>query len=386
MKRILLCVLVISFGAPVQASWRDEVGLRGYVRETPIVWTPPAFLAPDAGYRFDNILNGRANLRWSRGGALGAGLELKCRALSGESPRLMAAQTDYSSWGVTYFDWTRAFVERDRVVVMGTVDRAWLDWTAGAVEITAGRQRVAWGTGLVWNPIDLFNPFSPLDFDDEERPGTDAGRVQCFLGPNAHVEIAVAPQRQADAATAAALVKFNRGGYDWIVMGGRKGSRSVLGAAWAGSVLGGGFRGELRYDVPRAGTPREEPYATAAVDADYTFRSTLYLHAALLYNERGATGPAGGARLIESLREGALSPSRLDLFGEIARDVTPLVRFDFSGILNPSDRSWYLGPSLTWSATANLDLAATGLIFGGAPGTEYGDVGDIFMLRAKYSY
>jgi hypothetical protein len=386
MKRLVLCILIVSCGTPLRASWRDDVGLRGYVRETPIVWRPPTFLAPGEAHRFDNILHGRTNLQWHPGGPLRAGLELKCRLLSGESPGTMEAETDYSSWGATYVDWSRTFIRREHLIATGSVDRAWLDWTAGPLEITAGRQRVAWGTGLVWNPIDVFNPFSPLDFDNEERPGTDAARMQWYLGPNAKVEFAIAPQRSADSTTAAALAKFNRGGYDCIIIAGRKATHRILGAAWAGSILGGGFRGELRYDVPRSTMSGAASYATVSVDVDYTLTSTLYLHAALLYSGRGTTGPAGGARLLEALQRGFLTPSRLDVYGEIARDLTPLVRGDCPVILNPYDHSWYLGPSLTWSVITDLDLAAMGLIFGGRPGTEFGDAGDIFMLRAQYSY
>jgi hypothetical protein len=386
MKRLTLCILTLLCGMPLEAASWDDVGLRGYIREMPIVWEPPAFLVPQEGYRFDDILHGRANLQWRQGSSLDAGLELKCRLISGASPGALSAATDYSSWGATYFDWSRTFFSEEHSIMTGAVDRAWLDWTAGTVEITAGRQRVAWGTSLVWNVIDLFNPFSPLDFDNEERPGADAGRIQWYFGPNSRAEVAIAPRRQADGATAAALVKLNRGGYDWIVIGGRKASFDVLGAAWAGSILGAGFRGELRYDMPRKVMDHGDSYATATIDADYTFRSTLYLHTAVLYREQGTTGPAGGARLLEAFREGFLTPSRLDAFGEIARDLTPLIKGDCAGIFNPFDRSWYFGPSLAWSVITDLDLTAMGLIFGGAPGTEFGDVGSIFVLTAKYSY
>ena len=35
---------------------------------------------------------------------------------------------------------------------------------------------------LVWNPNDLFNAFSFVDFDYEERPGSDALRIQKYTG------------------------------------------------------------------------------------------------------------------------------------------------------------------------------------------------------------
>jgi hypothetical protein len=386
MKRLVLCLLLLPAAAPSGASAADGFGIGGYAREMPILWTPPVFLAGEGGYRFDNILHGRVNLRWTPRGSLRAGLEIKCRLITGESPEALAGETDYSSFSSTYFDLTRDLARDDHAILAAAVDRAWLDWTKGPVEITAGRQRIAWGTCLVWNPIDLFNPFSPLDFDNEERPGTDAGRLQWYLAPNAKVELAAAPRRSADSTTAAMLATFNRAGYDWVVVGGRNATGAVLGAAWAGSIRGGGFRGEVRYDFARAAAPRASSGATASIDADYTFPSTLYLHAALLYRERGATGPAGGARLLEAAREGLLTPSRLDLFGEIARDLNPLLRGDCAAILNPSDRSWYLGPSLAWSVVTDLDLTAQALLFGGASGTEFGDLGEVFMLRVKYSF
>ena len=177
---------------------------------------------------------------------------------------------------------------------------------------------------------------------------------------------------------------MNKWEYDWIVLAGRRRGQAVVGAAWAGSILKGGFRGELLYAIPRGSS--EDPYLTATIGGDYTFRNTLYLHAAVLYNGRGTTGNAGGLKLLESYQRGELTSSRINLFAEIARDLNPLLRGDLMGILNPYDGSWYLGPSLTWSVVTNLDLTGLALIFGGDTGTEYGDDGEIFLARLKYSF
>ena len=48
------------------------------------------------------------------------------------------------------------------------LDRAWIDYTRGKLQLRLGRQRINWGTNLVWNPNDVFNTFSYFDFDYEE--------------------------------------------------------------------------------------------------------------------------------------------------------------------------------------------------------------------------
>ena len=39
-------------------------------------------------------------------------------------------------------------------------DRAYAKFYLPQVDITLGKQRIAWGTGYIWNPIDVLNPFT----------------------------------------------------------------------------------------------------------------------------------------------------------------------------------------------------------------------------------
>lgn len=384
MKTSILFCLLLGVAASAQASWTDNFGLRGYVREEPILWKPPTYFGGAGDYRLNNLIHARQNLRWYPTYSLRAGVDLKTRLFAGKSAGLLQSETNSTQFGATYVNLTHAFFNDNDFTLTSTIDRAWVDWTAGPVETTIGRQRIAWGTSLVWNPIDLFNPSSPLDFDNEELPGTDAARVQWYFGPSSKLEAAVSPQKDADKTVAAIELLVNKWEYDWIILAGRRHSQAVIGAAWAGSILKGGFRGELLYAIPRSSS--EDPYLTATIGGDYTFRNTLYLHAVVLYNERGTTGNAGGIKLIESIQRGELTSSRMNFFAEIARDLNPLLRGDLMGILNPYDGSWYLGPSLTWSVITNLDLTGLALVFGGDTLTEYGDNGEIFLARLKYSF
>jgi len=367
------------------ALW-DQIRLRGYVRETPILWKPSPYLLDSPTYRFDNLLHTRLNLRCHPAEPLRIGVELKTRLFVGKSAQDMLTLTTMATLVHPYFRWSRTFIDEKHIALTSTIDRAWAKWTQGPLEFTLGRQRVAWGTNLVWNPIDLFNPALPLDFDSEEKPGNDAARVEWYLGPNSELDIAFVPQRDPDSSAAAIRLKLNRWKYDWIAMAGRRGPVTVAGFAWAGSIHGAGFRGEALYSLPRQSSTNEPDYLTFAVSGDYAFRSSLYLHAEALYNERGTTGDAGGWRLLQSYTRGELTPARWALFGEVARDLSPLVRVSGAGILNPSDGSYYLGPTFALSVLTNLDFFATALLFGGDSGTEFGDNSQLLMGRLKFSF
>ncbi|HET6349649.1 MAG TPA: hypothetical protein VFH88_11260 [Candidatus Krumholzibacteria bacterium] len=387
-----LATLLVFAGA-AHAAWKEDVTLGGYLRESPFLWNPTVILSPapagDTPY-FTNMVHTRQNLRVYFPHSISLGLELKTRLVTGDAAQQFLDLANVAGGNRTYFDWEHRFIDDERAVLAMVLDRAWLNASVGRTQITLGRQRVAWGTGLVWNPIDIFNPSSPLDFDNEEKPGADAGRVQVYLGPNSKLEVAVAPMRDTDETVAAVQAVVNRAGYDWIAVGGRRGANAVMGGAWAGSIRGGGFRGEFLYSVPRdaaaPGDPAGESCLHASVDGDYTFSSSLYLHGAVLYNQCGTTGDAGGEQLFDAYRLRWLTPARVNVFAEVGRDITALVHADLSGILNPNDASWYLGPAVTWSAATNLDVMLSGLFFGGNAGTQFGDDGDIGMLWLKWSF
>jgi hypothetical protein len=239
---------------------------------------------------------------------------------------------------------------------------------------------------LVWNVIDLFNPASPLDFDNEERPGSDAFRVQYYSGPESKIEFACAPGRDDENSTIGALFKFNCSDYDFHLLGGFHQHRCNIGFAWAGQISGAGFRGECLSGTPDSCIAISNTELTAALSGDYTFTNSTYLHSEIIFNSEGTTSSAGGLNLYQAYLQHWYTPARYSIFGEIARELSPLVRVDLSCICNPDDKSCYLGPSLIWSASTNLDFTGMALFFAGNKGTEFGDNGEMIMGRLKWSF
>jgi len=140
-------------------------------------------------------------------------------------------------------DLTLVLVDEDDVVLVSQIDRLYLDWVSGPFQAIVGRQRIAWGTNLVWNPTDVFNPYNVLNFDYEERPGVDAIRAQYHTGPTSRVEVGFAPGEFSHERTAVGLASTNIWEYDFNVMGGAFHEGYVLGFSWAGQIADGGFRG-----------------------------------------------------------------------------------------------------------------------------------------------
>ena len=82
-------------------------------------------------------------------------------------------------------------------------------------ELTIGRQRINWGVNLAFNPNDLFNAYSLIDFDYQERPGVDAVRFQYYGDDMSSFEGAVQIGNSLDSSLIAGLWKFNKWKYDF---------------------------------------------------------------------------------------------------------------------------------------------------------------------------
>jgi hypothetical protein len=72
-------------------------------------------------------------------------------------------------------DWELA--SSPRSLLTDRIDWLWARASEGPLQVTLGRQPVTLGCGVLWTPIDLLAPFSPLQIDTEFKPGVDALRV-----------------------------------------------------------------------------------------------------------------------------------------------------------------------------------------------------------------
>jgi hypothetical protein len=71
------------------------------------------------------------------------------------------------------FDLTYVFTDSGKSAALQRLDRLSADFSTEHVVMRFGRQAITWGNGLVYNVMDIFNPFDPAAVDKEYKTGDD---------------------------------------------------------------------------------------------------------------------------------------------------------------------------------------------------------------------
>lgn len=305
----------------------------------------------------------------------------------GNTVALTPGYADFISQDNGYFNLTNIWKEKNSYVLYSSIDRLNVFFSTDDFEIQLGRQRINWGVNLVWTPNDIFNSSSYLNFDYEEKPGSDAIRGQYYFDYSSSLEY-VYKLDYLDRVTSSLMYRFNEWDYDFQTFVGIMEDDYVFGGGWSGNILSSNVSGELTYFRDKENFSDTTGQVVASLGWTYTFAADFFVHAEFLYNSTGKTGKAGGiGNLLENgYNAKNLSPAKYSLFGEIAYQLNPLVRLDFSGIINPSDKSFYLGPFASFSISQTIDMLFAGQFFFGDSGTEWGDYGTFYYLRLKWSF
>ncbi|MDZ7606527.1 MAG: hypothetical protein U5K79_13280 [Cyclobacteriaceae bacterium] len=274
----------------------------------------------------DNLVHNRLEFRYFPQEKIKIDLEMRNRLFFGEAVKLFNAMDTINSYGDFigrdngYFDLSFTWAEGTSYVLNTTIDRFFIDYTVGNLQARAGRHRINWGSTCWFN--DVFNAYSYFDFDYEERPGTDAVRLQYFTGSTSSAEFVYQLGDSIDAMSFMGLYRFSRWQYDIQFLAGQVKRDLVIGTGWSGDIEGGGFRGEFTYFHNKDSLSDPVGQLVASVSGDYTFPNSLYLQASVLYNSKGSTGKAGIPNPAIILRETSakyLTLSRMDLFGQNKR-------------------------------------------------------------------
>ena len=287
-----------------------------------------------------------------------------------------------------FLNLTKAWSEGNNGVFYTNMDRLFASLELGNFNAKVGRQRINWGVNMVWQPNDIFNTFNYLNFNYPERPGSDAIRVQYYTGYTSSLDVAYKIDHK-ERSTYAARYVFNHWNYDWQLMGGVMNQEYyVTGLGWSGDIKGAGFSGEASYYSPMINDTSFKETLIATISLNYTFSNSLYIHSSYLYNSQGTTGKAGRGffMMMDNISALDYTLSKGQVFAQVSYPLTPLIQLDMSGILNPYDGSFYLGPSVNFSLTEDVSLYLIAQTFFGDGGSEYGDFGQMYFARISWAF
>lgn len=367
------------------ADKAKKVDLSGYLKDM----QSAQFTDVNKPWFFISLIHNREDFRWYPSKHFKLHIGMRNRIYYGDNVQYLTQNPALFNSANSFFKLRKIIAQGPSYIVHTTLDRLSLNYTQGKWEVTVGRQRINWGQNLVWNPNDIFNAYSYFNFDYEERPGADAIRLQYYPTSTSTAELAYKPGKTVDSMIAAGLYRFTKGNYDYQFLAGWMNGDYTAGLGWSGVVKGAIFNGEITSFIPHNQVNLNKSVLSASAGLNYTFPSSVYVHVAYLYSSSGvvkADSSQTNVLFNQVISAKRLSPARHSVFGEVAYQITPLIRGDFSGILDPSDGSFFLGPFFNFSLSNNVEFLLGGQLFFGPVNSLYGNYGRFLFARIKWSF
>lgn len=375
---VLLAAALAALSAGVLAEPESGLKLSGYYKNL-LVDSRTVF---PAGQRYTLDLN---RLRLELKGDLAQGVALD---LQYDNEILLGSYLHTTQFGLQkdqpppqYWNLDRNYAEAGSYYGQHRLYRASVTLAADDTDVRIGRQRIAWGTGRFWSPLDILNPFSAIQLERQQRIGVDAVLVERKFSALSRLSAVYAPQHAAGDSSAALRWHGNHAGVDYSLVAGRFLRDRVAGADIATQLGDAGLRAEL------TGAQREDgsSYRRALIGLDYAFRNTLTLSGELYYNGAGASDR--GAYDFASLFAGGIQSVGRRYFGGYAGyEITPLLKWTNYLVMNLDDNSRYFSPSLVYSLRTNVDLMVGAQLFRGTQGSEYARLNDAYYAQIQWFF
>jgi hypothetical protein len=363
----------------------SQMRLGGYIKYMNTV----NFNKIDEQWITDNLYHNRFNFSWSISPALSFNAGMRNRFIYSDYIALFPGYDEMIASDDGILDFlTQNIWSGQSALLTTTFDRLNLELNLGKTTITAGRQRINWGQSFAWNPNDIFNAYSFLDFDYEERLGSDAIRVQFFPNYSSVAEVAIKMDNQ-EQITAAALYRFNFKSFDIQLLSGViKDEDYVLGTGFTGNIGSVGVTGEASWFQPQNNFSDTTGILIANAGLNYMFSNSLNISAEGIYNgyfEKMSTTSFTDLYFMP-LSVKTISFSKFSWFAQASYPIHPLLNGSVGAMYLPSLNDGYiLLPSLSYSASNNLEISLRAQIFKGTFGTSSELINMIF-LRGRYSF
>ncbi len=267
------------------------------------------------------------------------------------------------------------------IIIQSMIDRLQLSASVGNWEMNVGRQRLNWGKSFVWSPNDLFNNYAFLDFDYEERPGSDAIQVGYSYGFASEVQVAFRPGTTPSQHVYAALWRTNIESisYDIQLITGSYKNDVVLGTGWAGYLKNAGFSGELSVFEPF-----KESVWVSSTGLDYQFSNGFYTRVEWLYN--GGYKEQVGTNLFLPPSPQHLFPSTQAMYWNGTISINPLTQVGMGVLSSLNSQLHAFLPQINVSISQNLDFFVIGQFFRGDLLNGATNQQNAVFSRLKWSY
>ena len=290
------------------------------------------------------------------------------------------------------------------------VYRGWLRFEEGPLRVTVGRQRIPWGVGRLWNPIDRFNAIGPLALEGDQSLGIDAVDVRWSFSGFNQVQFVYAPAtRSADARYAVRLQAVVRD-VDVGAMVGRFEQAFSAGFDMAGNLGDSAWRIEAVWTDPvrpaaSLGRGFEEVdrfwQVVASIDHNIDIGTGLYVLVEHLWDQNAlGLGPGGRGGSLLALFQAPGVPISVDRFAgsgvvslvshqtgmTVGYDLGSAARGDLLVLWDWRGRSAAIAPILTFTGFNDVELSIGAQFYAGSGRSQYGGQEALVYALAEWFF
>ena len=282
------------------------------------------------------------------------------------------------------WDLTWVIADRKPTIVHTLLDRAFLRYADYNWEITLGRQRINWGVHSIWNPNDIFNAYSFIDFDYEERRGSDAVRVLRYLGESSSIELAGKLTTNFNENIIGALWKFNKSEFDFQLLAAKYQTDFSVGFGMAGNIKNSILKSEFTSFV--ATTDSTKSAYIWSIGTEHSTKKGWVLSTGFLFNSTGQSNIPASEIFNVNISARNLYPYRYSFLFQFFKEISPLTSGGIVTVYSIADNHpIFINPTLRVSIGSNWDLDIVSQIIFNKEASFRSPAQSIF-LRIKYSY
>jgi hypothetical protein len=383
MRKLILnwSFIIITCGGVLSQEKSKFLTLNGYVSTMQSVM----FDSVSGPFIIDNLIHNRLNFNGFINNNITFAAEFRNRLFIGDMVRTVPSYSEMIGNDLGWVDMSWNILNEQSFFLNTAIDRLWIDFNYGKIQVRIGRQRINWGQTLIWNPNDLFNTYSFFDFDYVERPGSDAVRLQYYPGYSSVLELAIKGDYNNNI-TAAALYRFNKWGYDIQFLGGYVESEDVVaGAGWSGAFGTVSFRGEASWFQPSKNFSDSSGTGIFTLGFDKSFKNNSMAQVQLMFCNNPVDPENFSEFYFGTLSAKELAFSKFTAFGQFTWPVTPLFNASLAAMWFPDMNGYYAGPFFEYSIAENVDLSLYWQHFDSKTETSSEKI-NMGFLRVKISF
>ncbi|MDH5546291.1 MAG: DUF1302 domain-containing protein [Gammaproteobacteria bacterium] len=233
-----------------------------------------------------------------------------------------------------FFDLTAIVSDQGKQLFLHRLDRLFLHYRGERLSAKFGRQALSWGHGLMFQVMDMFNPFSPVALDTDYKNGTDMLSSEWLFDNGDDAQGLFVPRREADntgwdISGSSYAIKYHAllVDTDVDILVARHREEEVVGVGFARPVK----QSMWRLDVVMNRNATTGTHNALVTNIDYSwvwFEHNFYGFVEYLYDEKGAR------------EQGDITLIGKHLFATSVRmELHPLVNASVGTIANLEDQS-----------------------------------------------